>query len=507
MARLSPEGEAKRLQVLHLTGLLDSAPEEEFDELVQLAAYICGAPISLVSLVDENRQWFKARVGLEVTETPRNVSFCAHAIQQDQLFVVPNALEDPRFVDNGLVVGDPHVRFYAGYPLSTDTGEKLGSLCVIDRVPRQLTTKQKEALRVLARQVMTHIQLKREVTALSAAAIEKDTLTRKLAASDASFRSFMEASPAAAFIKDAKGRMVFCNSALSSWYGAKPEEWIGKTDFDIWPHEFAQQYRERDLKILETNTPIRFDDNCPAPDGTPMSWSVYKFPFTNAEGERFVAGVAIDVTREREAEEELRRYQQELRDLNMKLHRLSLTDSLTRVKNRRGLEDSLERELYRARRAQSPLCMLMLDVDHFKQFNDAFGHVAGDQALQQIAALMKSHTRKSDVLARYGGEEFVALLPDTCETEAVFLAKRLCRFIADDAWEHRQITVSIGVGVLPAQISDPGKFLEIVDEALYCAKRNGRNQVCVAAPPVSFVTPPASAEPHLVTRGPVAKSK
>ena len=480
MAKMSPESEAKRLQALQETGLLDSVPEEEFDDLVKLAAYICGAPISLISLVDEDRQWFKARVGLAVSETPRDVSFCAHVIEQDQLFVVPDALEDPRFVKNGLVQGDPHVRFYAGYPLSTDTGENLGALCVIDRVPRQLTEQQENALRVLARQVMTHIQLKRDVALLCAAAREKDELTRKLAASDASFRCFLEASPAAAFIKDAEGRMVFCNSALSSWYAAKPEDWIGKTDFEIWPPEFTDRYRKRDLEILGGSGPQHFDDDCPAPDGTPRNWSVYKFPFTNAEGERFVAGVAIDVTREREVEQELLRYQQELRDLNMKLHRLSLTDGLTRVKNRRGLEDSLEREFYRAQRSDSPLSMLLLDVDHFKQFNDAHGHIAGDHALQRIAALMKEHTRKSDVLARYGGEEFVALLPDTCEAEAVIMANRLRHFIAEDNWDHRKITVSLGVGTLPPHISDPNEFIRLVDQALYQAKHQGRNQVCVA---------------------------
>ena len=208
--KMSSENEARRLHALQATGLLDTAAEEEFDELVQLAAYICGAPISLISLVDEDRQWFKARVGMEATETPRDVSFCAHVIQQDQLFVVPDALEDPVFAENGLVLGDPHVRFYAGYPLATDTGENLGALCVIDRVPRRLTPQQEDALRVLARQVMMRIRLRREIDALSAAAREKDELTRKLAASDASFRSFMHASPAAAFIKDEQGVMVFC---------------------------------------------------------------------------------------------------------------------------------------------------------------------------------------------------------------------------------------------------------------------------------------------------------
>ena len=287
--------------------------------------------------------------------------------------------------------------------------------------------------------------------------------------------------------------------ALTSRYGATPEDWLGKTDFEIWPKEFAEDYRRCDLEILEHGCSVRLDDNCPAPDGTPMSWSVYKFPFSNAEGKRFVAGVALDVTKEREAEEELRRYQQELRDLNMKLHRLSLTDSLTRVKNRRGLEDSLEREFYRSQRSQSPLSMLMLDVDHFKQFNDAHGHIAGDYALQRIAALMKEHTRKSDVLARYGGEEFVALLPDTCEEEAVVMAQRLCQFIAAEQWDHRPITVSLGVGALPAHISDPNEFLRLIDKALYRAEHNGRNQVCLAEPG----KPPEACLPF---RAPIAKA-
>lgn len=161
-----PENELQRLAKLRDFDILDSAAEQEFDDTTSLIASICGTPIALISLVDESRQWFKSRYGLTVAETPRESAFCAHAICGQELFMVPNALDDPRFADNPLVLGDPNIRFYAGAPLVTTTGEALGALCVIDRVPRQLNEQQQTALRVLSQHVMTQIQLRRQVREL-----------------------------------------------------------------------------------------------------------------------------------------------------------------------------------------------------------------------------------------------------------------------------------------------------------------------------------------------------
>ncbi|OWQ85148.1 histidine kinase [Roseateles aquatilis] len=133
-----PENEAQRLQALRELLILDSPPEERFDRIVQFAAEEFGVPIALLSLVDTNRQWFKARFGLSVCETGRDVSFCGHAIHAPEVMVVSDATEDPRFADNPMVTGPPHIRFYAGAPLEIRPGVRLGTLCLIDRRRRTL---------------------------------------------------------------------------------------------------------------------------------------------------------------------------------------------------------------------------------------------------------------------------------------------------------------------------------------------------------------------------------
>ena len=167
--------ESVRLAALGRYRILDTEPERNFDDLALLASHICETPIALITLVDADRQWFKSRVGVSTAETTRAISFCTHAIEQHDVMIVPDATQDARFRDNPQVTGDPKIRFYAGAPLITPDGHALGTLCVVDRVPRTLTPEQLEALDALRHQVEALLELRRNLAELQTALAERDS--------------------------------------------------------------------------------------------------------------------------------------------------------------------------------------------------------------------------------------------------------------------------------------------------------------------------------------------
>ena len=166
-----PDNEAQRQAALKEYHILDTEAEQAYDDITALAAYVCHAPIAMISLVDESRQWFKSKLGLNQRETPRDVAFCAHAILQTEPLIVKDALKDARFSDSALVTRSPHIRFYAGFPLASPEGFAIGTLCAIDRRPRRLSAEQTTAMQTLSRQVMALLELRR-VSAQMAEALE-----------------------------------------------------------------------------------------------------------------------------------------------------------------------------------------------------------------------------------------------------------------------------------------------------------------------------------------------
>ena len=174
-----PDNETDRLTALYSLDILDSPADQDFDDIVALAAKVCGVPMSLVTLVDADRQWFEARIGTDLTETPRDLSFCTHAILSSDLLVVPDATKDARFADNPTVQGDSGFRFYAGAPLITTDGYALGTLCVFDHEPRKLDVEQLQALRALARQVTSQLELRRYSFALANTTARLQELERR----------------------------------------------------------------------------------------------------------------------------------------------------------------------------------------------------------------------------------------------------------------------------------------------------------------------------------------
>ena len=173
-----PANEAERLAALNAQAIMDTEAEDELDRITRLLAETLDTPIALVSLVDDKRQWFKSRVGLDATETPREISFCGHAVASGQPLIVNNALEDERFRDNPLVEGAPDIRFYAGIPLKTASGHILGTLCAIDREPRDLTNEQRFFLESLAGVAERHLNLRHKMLGLQS---ENDDLERLVA--------------------------------------------------------------------------------------------------------------------------------------------------------------------------------------------------------------------------------------------------------------------------------------------------------------------------------------
>jgi diguanylate cyclase len=217
-----PLDEASRLRSLVNLRVLDTAPEAEFDALVQVAALVCGVPIALLSLVDESRQWFKANVGLpDLSETPREIAFCAHAIHDDALLEIPDATQDPRFIDNPLVLGAPDIRFYAGAPIRLSDGKRIGTLCVIDRQPRVLNALQREVLTHLSYLAAKGLEARvalRKVEHLSALKVQSDHYLRQVVSSVPAMLSYW----------DRDLRCKFANPAYKRWFGVNPEALVGE---------------------------------------------------------------------------------------------------------------------------------------------------------------------------------------------------------------------------------------------------------------------------------------
>lgn len=233
-----PENESNRLETLLGYRILDTEAEAAFDDLTRLAASICDAPIALVSLLDRDRQWFKSRVGMQAMETCREIAFCGYAILQSGIFVVPDALEDPRFADNPLVTHAPHIRFYAGAPLINPEGYGLGTLCVIDYKPRQLTPQQLEALAALARQTTTQLELRRSVR-LYSQAIEAQQQT------ESEYTSLFENAVEGIYRTSLEGRYLRANTSLARLYKYSSPQDLIATVTDIRHQLYVKPERQQ----------------------------------------------------------------------------------------------------------------------------------------------------------------------------------------------------------------------------------------------------------------------
>jgi diguanylate cyclase (GGDEF)-like protein len=507
---MTPEAqEQRRLAALHRLGILDSAAERRFDRLVEIAGRFYKTPIALFSLLDENRQWFKARRGLEVTETPRCMAFCDHTVHQDGILLVEDASRDPRFCANPLVTGAPHIRFYAGVPVREPTGMKVGSLCIIDPQPRQIPLQELDVLRHLADILEDELERTSE-EAQSRAAVPITRLNRAIHRAQNTFHA--QAYQDAAFdlmladlleltgsergfigevLLDRRNRRYLKIGATTETIrraaGKDATDANGETleEFDTL---IALALASDDMVIRNGTDDTGSPDS---PDGQATGiWPQLGIPIFS--GSNRVGLVGLTAQRKAYTTEaahhldpllqtvgqliEHKRLYQEKLDHQRGLEQAANYDALTGLPNRRRLTELFEDELKQAELRNGTLSICFIDLDGFKEINDAHGHSVGDKVLSAVSSRLKNALREHDIVARLGGDEFVAIIRDV-EENTVY--ERILGAIRQPIRLQNQVLTlggSMGVTVYPQDKAAPDLLLRHADQAMYAAKDAGKNR-------------------------------
>jgi diguanylate cyclase (GGDEF)-like protein/PAS domain S-box-containing protein len=450
-----PQNEQERLAKLKEYNILDSEPEAVFDNMVQLASYICKTPIAAISLIDSDRQWFKSIVGVNVKETSRDIAFCAHTILQDDTFVIPDALKDERFFDNPLVTEGPEIRFYAGVPLITSNGYHLGTLCVIDTVARELQVEQLDAIKTLADSVTVHLDLR-----LSHVAIRK--YVDKLQISATIFDSTNEA----IIVTDADNNFVTVNPAFCTLTGYSRDEVIGQTPKILKSGKQNAAFYKQMWHQLNTMGFWNGELWNKRKDGEEYAeWLSIKVVYNEDGSKKMHVALFSDVTQRKQADETI--WKQANYDL------------LTQLPNRQLFNDRLEYEIKMSHRADLSLALLFIDLDFFKSVNDTMGHGVGDLLLINVAQRISAVVRESDTVARISGDEFTAILP---QLESAHNAKRVAIAIVETLsqpfdlnGEMVTISASVGISIYPQDAKNSKELMQNADKAMYKVKHQGRN--------------------------------
>ncbi|WP_058640537.1 diguanylate cyclase domain-containing protein [Pseudacidovorax intermedius] len=448
--------EAGRLQALAELQVMDTAPEASFDDIAWLAATVCEVSVGLVSLIGADRQWSKARCGTDVESLPRSQAFCSHAIAQRDMLEVHDARLDPRFAAYAIVVGSPHVRFYAGMPLTGPGGWRYGTLCVMDTRPRQLTEVQRESLRRLAARATDLLEARRQ---------------RILSESrDAAIAELLEALPDGVVTCDGQGTLKEFNRTAREWHGVDPRAMPPSQ----WPVHFGLCEPDGRTLLAPERVPLARALGgekvrgqiivIRTPGVEPRTVSCNASPLTGPDGHSLGAVCTMhDVT-------------VQARD-SQAMEALAMTDQLTGLPNRTAWFAELERALARTARAGAAAVMAFIDLDGFKHINDTHGHAAGDEVLRQFAARLQDSCRRGDFIARLSGDEFVVFL-DRADPSPLELSKVAARIHGALASPMRvsgfelRIGCSIGFGTAPGDRLDAHGLIHAADVAMYTAKRD-----------------------------------
>ncbi|WGK60116.1 EAL domain-containing protein [Pantoea sp. SS70] len=426
----------------------DALPDNALDRLTTLAARLFRVPTAFVSLIDDQRQLFASRYGLNITGTARSVAFCDHTLAQGEILCVPDTLDDPRFRDSPLVHGYPHIRFYAGIPLATPDGHHIGTVCLTDTQPRPpLTNADRQHLTDIAALVMDRMEVHR--------------LELLRHASQQRLESISATSPDAIICTDLRRGITFWNPAATAMFGYGAQEMAGQYVAGLIPDRCQTDYRNELDRLTADEAAI-------SQPRTLQIWGLRRdgrefpaevsFSGWREGGERLVGMIVRDVTARHESE--------------ARLCELASLDMLTRLASR----GAFMQQLVQLTDAGVPYTLLMTDLDGFKEVNDTLGHAAGDALLCHVAEQIRRVCADAVTAARLGGDEFIILLSGG-STDPGLTAERLVAAVQTPFSYHGSSVVvgaSTGIAAYPEHGEDASAVMSAADLALYRAKASGK---------------------------------
>lgn len=459
--------ERDRLLVLRELAILDTLPEREFDALAKLAKRMFGTQISLLSLIDKDRQWFKARCGLDLSETAREPSFCSVAVEMDAPLVVEDTRLDPRFVNNPFVLGEPNIRFYAGVPVRARKQDGSGvvpiaSLCVIDDRARSFSADDLEALEELA--CIAEALVEARATARTSTELAE---TRR-AAVEKLERERRRLKQAERMADMGSWRLAMADNRVEWSDGVSaihelPAGYIPPVDeaLEFYPERERKRVSDALTNTLASGEPFDLEcDFVTAKGNLRRVRTMGELELSHGTPVALI-GLFQDITERHRMEEALLR--------------VSRTDELTRLPNRAEFNRVLDERLAQPKARNEGLAVLLIDLDGFKQVNDTLGHAAGDDILRSVGDRLRATALSECFAARLGGDEFAVIVPSPEHRDAfrTLLDDLLAslRLTAGGAAFALPVSATIGVAWSDGARLQREELLRRADMALYAAKR------------------------------------
>jgi diguanylate cyclase (GGDEF)-like protein len=460
-----PPNEAGRLAALQALQILDTVPTRDFTSLVRLARDLLDVPISAVSLLDQNRQWFKAIEGLDYKETPREIAFCSHTICSAGPLIVHDTTKDDRFRGNALVIDSPKIRFYAGIPLQLVDGLPLGSLCVIDTKPRTMTASELARLQHLSEMAIALLNNHARSIQTSQQAKIIEEQEQRLLKKRNLLEAACELGKLGAWERDiGTGHLSWTEGMFSLHEMTVGEDRNIAELLDLYPEPERTRLAALMADTDRAKRPFRFEGRMYTTNGK-LRW-VRLVSEVELDGDRVVRqyGLMQDVTEEKVLLERVKH--------------LANSDELTGLANRRALKRRLA-ELSKSRETPVAITLLALDLDGFKEINDTHGHAAGDACLRRIARRLRAALGHGVLIARTGGDEFALIWTGTEGPVPDHVIEKIFDAVhAPILWRGHGFHLSCSIGAATRQngcrfIADD--LLHEADLALYEAKSEGKN--------------------------------